>query len=142
MSYDSLNEIQLENIEYGILMEKTNVAKTRVLKLNIPKLMPLTTTEKVDSGVITLNRGLLLNDTSSIPELPKKVEYGNYISVPVSNAAWRAGFWKPKGTCRCDSYGNHTCACQTGDVILEKGEKILCLVPNGNLKDIRATDLY
>lgn len=145
MSYDGLNEIKLENIEYGILLERTNVTTTRVLKLNIPKLMPLANSNNKEDGSITLNRGILLNDTSSIPTPPKKIQYGNFISVPVSNSAWRAGFWKPAGTCKCyrvDGVCHHTCACEAGEVILEKGTKILCLVPNGNIKDIRATDLY
>lgn len=145
MSYDGLNEIKLENIEYGILLERTNVTKTRVLKLNIPKLMPLSNSNNKDEGYIVLNRGILLNDTSSIPNLPTKIQYGNFVNVPLSQSAYRAGFHKPEGTCKCyrvDGQCHHVCGCFSGEVILEKGTKILCLVPNGNIKDIRATDLY
>lgn len=122
--YNSINDIELEAIEHGRLLEAVNNAKvTRVLKLYVPKIMSMDN-KGVREYNVRINPSLLINDPSNIPRLPNMVKACNYMSVPLVESAF-------KGPYREDS---------SGCIRLAKDESITCVIPNGNIKDIRAVD--
>ena len=122
--YEAINELKLESQENAILMEDVYNAKTtRKLKLYIPKIMSLGNKGTKNSTIIINTNKLLAND--NLPNVfSRKVTVCNYIYVPLVANAFR-------GPYREDKYGR---------IHLHAGEKIICIVPNGNILDIKATD--
>lgn len=121
--YNAINEIELENQENAILLEDNYNAKVnRTLKLYIPKIMSLGN-KGTEKRILMINRyRLLAND--NIESTPTNVTVCNYIEVPIMDSAFR-------GPHREDKWGR---------IHLYTGEKIICIVPNGNIKNIQATD--
>lgn len=123
-NFESINEIKLEAQENAILLEDVYNAKTtRKLKLYIPKIMSLGN-KGTHSRQLLINRNkLIVND--NLPMIfPNKITLCNYIYVPLVSSAFR-------GPYREDEHGR---------IRLRAGEKIICVIPNGNIKNIQATD--
>ena len=125
MNYNSMNEIKLESHENAILLEDVYNAKThRTLKLYIPKIMSLGN-KGLSEDYILINRNKLIANSNTQLNVPERVKVCNYINVPLVDSAFR-------GPYREDEHGR---------IRLYKGERIICIVPNGNIKDIKATDM-
>lgn len=116
-------EIKLEPMEEAILMESvSNVKHKRTLKLCLPKLMD--NDNYISDQLIRLNDINILNDSNTIPEV-RNIRSINYIPVEVADSSYR---------------GNNHNEDEWGHIYLEKGHKILCIIPNGNIKEIKVTD--
>lgn len=126
-SYESINDLDLQSIEQAVLLKGVWNAKTeRVLKLYIPKIMSLGNAG-LRNYSININRKLILNDSSTFPSVPTRVSARNYLEVPLVDSAFRG----PYRECGCSP---------VLPIHLYKGEKVTCVIPNKNIKQIKATD--
>jgi hypothetical protein len=122
-NYNGINDIQLENMEHGKLLQGVRNAKsTRTLKVAVPKIMSLGNNGVRDYN-IDIDKSLLLN--ANIPKVPSRVTGRNYISVDLVDSAFR-GPYREVGKDKV--------------IPLNAGEAITIYVPNGNIKNIKATD--
>lgn len=126
-SYENLSNLDLGSIEHGILVESVyDALKTRTLKLYIPKIMSLGNYGTSTSSIYISNN-IILNDSSCFKKKPTRVYVRNYIEVPIADSAFR-GPYRVITTNKRDH------------LPLYKGEKIGLIIPNNNIKEIRATD--
>lgn len=116
MQLNGLYEMELEVIENAICMETIDTEKTRVAKLFIPKLMPLSQLENPRDQTIYINRGLLANDASSLPETVYKITASNYIEVPLAGGS----FYK---------------------TTIKKGAHVYVMIPNKNIRDMKVISM-
>lgn len=111
---DGINDLELECIENAIVLETPNIHEfdgdTVNIKVNIPKLMPLTKIEEPNKNLVVLNRNILLNDPDSIKSTDYRLYYTNYLEVPTN-----------KDTAKK----------------LSEGDTVLILIPNKNIKNMR-----
>lgn len=112
MKLDGIFELELETIENAISLETIDTSINRTVKVFFPKLMPLSKKEIPKKQEIRLNKNLLANDTSTIPETSYKITTANYIELPLAKGSFE------------------------NDVINE-GDHLYVIIPNKNIKDMR-----
>lgn len=116
MQLNGVFEMQLETIENSIALEDVNTSSKRTVKVFIPKLMPLTKIENAKEQKFQLYKSNILNDSSCFPAMEYKTTIGNYIEVPLGNNSFI-------------------------DKKIYKGDRILILLPNKNIKEMVAVDV-
>lgn len=116
MQLDGVFEMELEVIENAIALETIDTEKTRTIKAYIPKLMPLAQAEPPKKQDVYINKNILVNDPSSLPETVYKVTVANYINVPLAGGS----FYK---------------------TTIKKGAHLYIMVPNKNIKDMKVISI-
>lgn len=108
---NGINDLELECIENAICVEDVTPF-SQYIKLNIPKLMPMINVNKPDNRNKIINRNILLNASGTIPTIDLKIDTSNYIQLPIN----------------------------TNRIIL-KGESVLVLIPNKNIKKMKIINI-
>lgn len=122
---NGIDEMNIECIEMGILLETINAKTTRTMKLNIPKLMPLVNASADSSKTERISSNILLNDPNTIPtSLNNSLTTLSYISVPIADSCFRGPYGE-------DKYGR---------IIVKEGTSIMVIIPNKNIQNMKATD--
>jgi hypothetical protein len=82
---EAMSEIQFNNIEYCILLEKDiNPNLTNIMKFNIPKLMPLISITNPKETLVNINKNILLNSEETKSVASGTIKTANYFKLKKS----------------------------------------------------------
>lgn len=116
MVISGLSEMELETIETAICVEDADLNVQNYVKVNIPKIMPLSELHTTKDDVVFIDRNILDNDLSSFPDLDFKIDTSNYIKINISSL-------------------------MSLDRVIHKGDRLTVLLPNKSLNNMKIIDL-
>ena len=125
-NYNSINDLDLQPMEHAKLLQSvSNTNSTRYVKISIPKLMSLSSNNSARDYTVRVDKSILVNAPETIKQIPNIVKASNYITAKIMDAAYRSPSYLD------DKYGR---------IRLSAGQDIMCMIPNGNIKQIQVTD--
>lgn len=115
---NNISDVSLNMLEYCYIAETVDLPLTTV-KVNIPKLMPLTSSSKP-----TITSSIFINDTDCKVSISKNLKTTDYLTIPVFNVDFTRVATNVKNS--------------EGDIIrsyLPKGKKMIVCFMENNVND-------